>query len=78
MSRIFAVNLGTQTVTQLTHYSGDANARDSFPSWSGSTEVTFSSDNGGADQVYGISPNAVRQQGLMLLPSAIEAWYGPN
>ncbi|MGA9520180.1 MAG: hypothetical protein WBV82_01875 [Myxococcaceae bacterium] len=78
VSRIFAANLGAQTVTQLTDYTGDPDARDSFPSWNGSTEVTFSSDNGGADQVYGISPNAVRQQGSLLLPSAVEAWYGPN
>ncbi len=77
-SRIFVANLGTQTVSQLTDYVGDATARDTFPSWNGSTRVTFSSDSGGGDQVYGISPNAVKQQGTLLLPSAIEAWFGPN
>jgi TolB protein len=77
VARIFAANLGTLAVTQLTDYPGEANANDSFPGWSGSSQVTFTSDSGGNDNVYAISVNAVKQSGSLQLPSAVEAWFGP-
>jgi hypothetical protein len=77
-TRIFVANLATGAVSQLTDHPEDASALDSFPSWNGSTQVIFSSNSGGADQVYGIGPTALRQSGSLQLPSAIEAWFGPN
>jgi Tol biopolymer transport system component len=77
--RIFVVNLESQAVTELTDHHGEEwGAWDTFPSWNGSTQVTFSSNVGGGDKVYGISPDAVKQSGSLMLESAIEAWYGPN
>jgi len=80
-ARIFAVNLAGGVVsrpTQLTDHPGDALANDSFPTWVGSTDVAFSSDSGGGDQVYRLSASAVRASGTLVLPSALEPWYGPN
>ncbi len=77
VSRIFAVTLATRAVTRLTDYPADPTANDSFPTWSGASEVAFSSDTGGNDQVYTVSSNAVRGAGTLRLPSAIEPWFGP-
>lgn len=77
VTRIFAVALDSGAVTRLTDYPADPNANDSFPTWSGASEVAFSSDTGGNDQVYTVSSNAVRQPGTLRLPSAIEPWFGP-
>jgi TolB protein len=76
-TRIFVVDLSSRAVLQLTDYPGDPTARDSFPCWSGSTQVSFSSDTGGADQVYAISATTNRGTGALRLPSALEPWFGP-
>jgi TolB protein len=78
VTRIFVVELATGVVSQLTDHPGDALANDSFPTWVGSTEVGFSSDSGGADQVYEVSAGAARSSGTLVLPSAVEPWHGPN
>jgi TolB protein len=77
-TRIFAVDVSSRAVTQLTDYPADPNANDSFPTWSGASEVAFSSDTGGNDQVYTVPVSAVKQPGSLKLPSAIEPWFGPN
>ncbi len=78
VTRIFVVNLSTRAVTQVTDYPADPNANDSFPSWTSASELAFSSDTGGNDQVYTVSATAVKQGGSLRLPSAIEPWFGPN
>ena len=77
VTRIFVADLGSGQVTQLTDNPSDTTANDSFPSWFGSTEVAFSSDTGGSDQVYTLPASSVKQTGSLTLPSAIEAWFGP-
>ncbi len=77
-SRIFVINLSSQTVTRLTDYPADPTANDTFPTWVGSAEVGFSSDTGGNDQVYQLASTAMMSSGGLVLPSAIEPWFGPN
>lgn len=76
-TRIFVADLATRAVTQLTDYPGDASANDSFPTWVSNTEVGFSSDTGGNDQVYTQTVTAMKQPGSLKLPSAVEPWFGP-
>ena len=76
--RIFVIGLSSQTVTRLTDYPADPTANDSFPTWVGSTQVGFSSDTGGNDQVYELASTAMMSSGGLVLPSAIEPWFGPN
>lgn len=76
-TRIFAVNLSTGAVTQLTDYPAEPNANDTFPTWVSQTEIAFSSDTGGNDQVYVIPADAMKQSGTLRLPSAVEPWFGP-
>lgn len=76
--RIFVLDLTTKAVSQLTEYPGDPAVADSFPTWVGTDRVGFSSDSGGADQVYALPSNVTKSSGGLLLPSAIEPWYGPN
>ena len=79
-TRIFVVDLSSsaRTVTQVTDHPADPNAIDSFPSWTSSSELAFSSDTGGNDQVYTVSASAQKQGGTLKLPSAVEPWFGPN
>lgn len=74
-SRIFVVDLMAKSVSQLTDHEGAAN--DTYPAWISSNEVTYSSDFGGNDQVYVISASAVKANGTLRVPSAIEPWFGP-
>jgi TolB protein len=73
--RIFVADLGTDVVTQLTDYPSDPNATDAFPAWASDSEVIFSSDIGGAEQVYSIAANTVRGTGTLRVPSAQEPWF---
>ncbi len=75
-TRIFVLDLATKAVHQVTDYPGDPNALDSFPTWVGNSEVAFSNDLGGADQVYAISATAMNGSGKLKRASAIEPWYG--
>lgn len=77
-NRIFVLSLGAGTVTQLTEHQGDLGASDSFPTWTSNTDVAFSSDTGGADQVYIASTSSTKVAGTLTVPSALEPWYGPT
>ncbi len=77
-SRIFVINLSSQTVHRLTDYPADPTANDTFPCWVGTGEVGFSSDTGGNDQVYQLAATSNLGSGGLVLPSAIEPWFGPN
>ncbi|MFZ5468562.1 MAG: hypothetical protein ACOZIN_03910 [Myxococcota bacterium] len=76
--RIFVIDLTSKEVGQLTEYPADPNVVDGFPTWVGISQVGFSSDSGGNDQVYALPANITKSSGGLKLPSAIEPWYGPN
>jgi Tol biopolymer transport system component len=76
-SRIFVAPIGQQlgSVTMVTDYVGES-VEDRFPSWRGNTELGFLSNSGGADQVYRISATALRGTGNLMVPGAMEPFYG--
>ncbi len=76
VSRIFVIDLATKKVTKANDYTNDPGANDTFPGWKSSTELTFGSDSGGADNVYSVKPDGTARS--LLLPNAIEAWFGPQ
>lgn len=81
-SRIFVAGLTTQglvnPVAVTAHVGNDSGARDTYPSWTGANQVGFSSNAGGAEQVYRISTNAASPgAGTLAVPSATEPFYGP-
>jgi Tol biopolymer transport system component len=78
VSRIFALDLATQAVVQLTDYPSEPAANDTYPTWVGSDRVGFSSDSGGNDSIYALPVSARNSSGGLQLASAIEPWYGPN
>jgi Tol biopolymer transport system component len=78
VTRIFVFDLAALTISRLTDYPADPTASDSYPSWLGNDKVSYSSDTGGNDQVYSLSAGAMSSSGSLQVPSAIEAWYGPN
>jgi hypothetical protein len=65
-------------VTQLTDHPDELSALDEFPAWQGSDKVSFSSNYGGADQVYALSATSNKGSGGLVVVKAIEAWFGPN
>lgn len=82
-SRIFVASLsssGIGTPKALTAHTGnDSGARDTFPSWVGTTQVGFLSDAGGSDNIYRISATPTTPgTGTLAVPSALEPSYGPN
>lgn len=78
-ARIFVIDLASKKVNRLTEYPSDTGANDGFPTWVGSGQVGFSSDTGGADQVYVLSSSTpTPTSGGLQVPSAIEPWFGPN
>lgn len=78
-TRIFTIDLANpNSINHLTDYPADPNANDTFPCWQGNGTVAFSSDTGGNDQVYTVSSTANLSTGTLVLPSAIEPWFGPN
>lgn len=79
VTRIFAIDLNNPgTVVQLTDHPGDATANDSYPSYVDASTVAFSSDVGGASQVYTTSSNPPSPQaGTLIIPSAIMPFHGP-
>lgn len=76
-ARIFVIDLNTLEVSQLTDHPGDANATDSYPTWAGAGAVAFSSDLGGAPQVYTAQATEIGVAGQLVLPSAMMPWFGP-
>lgn len=77
-SRVFVIDIATQLVHQLTDYPSEPAAQDSFPSWVASDRVAFVSDSGGEEQVYVLNASSMRTSGGLTVPSASEAWFGPN
>jgi len=71
--RLFVIDLSTRAVTAL--YAGEPGTNDTFPCWMSNTQVAFSSDTGGNDNVYRVNlPSSM--SATLLLPKAIEPWYG--
>ena len=75
VTRIFLIDLGTKQVTKLNDYVGEPGTNDSHPAWIDAATVAFSSDSGGNDNVYRVSVTGTSRK--LLVPKAIEAWYGP-
>jgi TolB protein len=74
VTRIFLLTLATRTVTRLRSPSSTVN--DSSPTWIDAQTIAFSSDEGGADQVYRLSLTAGSP--TLTLPLAIEpAYFAP-
>ncbi len=73
-TRIFLLTLASRTVTRLR--SPPATVNDSSPTWIDAQTIAFSSDEGGADQVYRQSLTA--SSPTLALPLAIEpAFFAP-
>ncbi len=77
-SRVFVLDVATQLVHQVTDYPSEPTAQDSFPAWVASDRVSFVSDSGGEEQVYVLNASSIRTSGGLTMPSASEAWFGPN
>jgi len=73
--RIFVVNLSGGPPVRLTDYVDPAT--DGFPTWVGNSQVGYSSDFGGADEVYLLSTSAGSSPRLKI-PTASQPYYGPN
>jgi len=76
VSRIFVMELASGKTHRLTNYPGDQTAQDGFPTWVSATEVGFTSNTGGADQVYVLPASAVESSGGLKLPTATQPWFG--
>jgi TolB protein len=77
VTRIFVLDLATRAVVKMNEYPADPNANDSFPCWVSADLLAFSSDFGGNDSVY---QKAADGSGgvTLLVPKAIEPWYGSS
>ena len=75
VTRIFGIDLSTKVVTKLNDYMGEPNTNDSFPCWFDANTVAYSSDSGGNDNVYRVGFDGTQRR--LLLPKAVEPWYGP-
>ena len=74
--RVFAMALSSGTVTQLSDHPSDPGAQDTAPAWGASGQVIFSSDTGGADNVYSIAANtATPGGGTLVMPTGLEPWF---
>jgi TolB protein len=76
VSRIFVMDLGTRVTNQLTNYPGDASAQDGFPTWVTNTTVGFTSNSGGADNVYVLPASSVETSGGLTVPTGGQPWFG--
>ncbi len=74
--RIFVISLFLGNPTRLTNYADPA--IDGFPTWVGNSQVGYSSNFGGADQVYVLSAAASMTSGSLKVPTASQPYYGPN
>ncbi len=76
-ARIFVVDLNTEALTQITEHTGESTAVDSFPTWRSATELGFSAQTAGADNVYVISPSVTTPgTGTLKVPSATQPAAG--
>lgn len=76
---IYVVNLtGTAALRQVTKAAAsDPDAMALFPSWSGISSISFSSNAGGSDQLYEVAATATSTDSwTLVMPSAREAWWG--
>lgn len=76
--RIFVMDLFSRTVSRITNYPADPGTSDGFPTWVGNDQVGFSSNFGGADQVYVLPANTTPTSGGLKVPTASQPYYGPN
>lgn len=74
-TRVFVVDLASKVVTKVNEYMSEPSTNDSFPCWYDATNVAFSSDSGGNDNVYRRSLTGAGFE--LLVPKAIEPWFGP-
>jgi Tol biopolymer transport system component len=77
-ARIFVMDLSTRGVTQLTDYPSVQTTIDGFPTWVGIDQVGYSSNFGGADQVYTLPTSIEKSSGTLRVPTASEPYFGPN
>ncbi len=75
VTRIFAIDLTSKAVTKLNDYTSEPNTNDSAPCWVDATTVAYSSDSGGNDNVYRVGVDGTQRR--LLVPKAIEPWFGP-
>ncbi len=75
-TRIFVVNLSGGLPTRLTDYVDPAT--DGFPTWVGNSQVGYSSNFRGADQIYVLPASASMTSGSLKVPTASQPYYGPN
>lgn len=75
VTRIFVIDLSTKTVTKANDYTNEPGTNDTWPSWMTADTLAFGSDSGGSDNVYKVKVDATGRK--LLLPSALEAFYGP-
>jgi len=76
--RIFVRDMLSGAVSKVTDYPADPSANDGFPTWVGNDQVGFSSNVGGADQIYVLPANAPPTSGGLRVPTASQPYYGPN
>ncbi len=75
VTRIFVIDLSTKVVTKVNDYMGEPNTNDTYPTWYSNSLVAFGSDSGGNDNVYRVGLDASGRK--LLMPKAIQPWYGP-
>ncbi len=76
--RIFVMDLFSGVVNRVTDYPANPSADDGFPTWVGNDQVGFSSNYGGADQIYVLPANMPPTSGGLKVPTASQPYYGPN
>lgn len=74
-TRIFVIDLASRQVAKVNDYVNEPGTNDTAPCWMDAATVAYSSDSGGNDNVYKVSTTGTGRK--LLLPKAIEAWYGP-
>jgi len=75
-SRLYGGNLTGGGFHRLVSY-GAAPTNETFPTWVGMSQVGYSSDYGGNDQVYVVASSAMDGTGVLKVPSASEPFYAP-
>jgi TolB protein len=76
-SWLYAYNISGGTYTRLVYYPAAPLANETFPTWVGMSQVGYSSDFGGGDEVYVVASSAHDGSGVLKVPSAIEPFYAP-
>lgn len=76
-SWLYAYNISGGTYTRLVYYPAAPLANETFPTWVGISQVGYSSDFGGDDEVYVVASSAINGSGVLKVPLAIEPFYAP-